>query len=126
MVFVVFSLARGKYFGLIPAVVVGVGLYIIEKRITHGQKDKLSNYLKVDSFSIFIRTVNAVFSLICFIIIFETHTGIYAGIDSFLFTRTFYFASCDPLPPAKSKVRKALEKLRELFSPTPEPIPQES
>ena len=38
-----------------------------------------------------------------------------------------YFANCDPLPPAKSKVRKWLEKLsqkiKEFFSPAPEQAP---
>ena len=40
-----------------------------------------------------------------------------------------YFLCCDPLPPAKSKVRLLLEKLvaktKEVFSPSPMPAPKE-
>lgn len=38
-----------------------------------------------------------------------------------------YFIACDPLPPAKSKIRQWLEKLAEaakgIFEPIPEPVP---
>ena len=37
-----------------------------------------------------------------------------------------YFMACNPLPPAKSRVRVLIEKIRESLIPHPEPIPQES
>lgn len=51
---------------------------------------------------------------------------IYAVIAIMVFSMA-YFTSCDPLPPAKSKVRQWLEKVvsaaKEALSPTPQPQP---
>ncbi len=49
----------------------------------------------------------------------------YSGL-LFLYVCYLYFLSCDPLPPAKSKVRALIEKIRESLRPAPIPAPQES
>lgn len=58
-----------------------------------------------------------------FLLIF---TGIFGNIFLWILL-LYYFSACDPLPPAKSKVRQWLEKVvsaaKEALSPTPQPQP---
>lgn len=100
--------------------------YIYEKKVfefsLHGLANPFRSYLRLRRFIIFLtgnltmaffpmQNVSFVLSLEAWLLALIVH---------------LYFLSCDPLPPAKSKVRAFIEKIRESLSPTEIPTPQES
>ena len=106
---------------------------LTERTIKNAFSHGLGNFLKLQSEYRFLYIFgDFIISILCWIfsdIIIE-RTAIFAwlGISgSCMFPLWLYFVSCDPLPPAKSRVREWLESVaksaKEFLAPMPAPIP---
>ena len=103
-----------------------LGTYICEKIVFEFSLQGLANpfkfYLRLRRF-IYLLAGNLLMALFPMSDVFST-----LGFEAWILILIvhFYFLSCDPLPPGKSKVRALIEKIRESLSPQPEPVSQES
>ena len=106
---------------------------VVERAVKDASSRGLSNPLKLRSEYRFLYIFGAfLVSLLCWVFsnIATERTASFAWLGilgSLMFPLWLYFVSCDPLPPAKSRVREWLESVaksaKEFLAPTPEPIP---
>lgn len=75
----------------------------------------------------FLSMISTVFELIKSVDVMHFFLHLIYAIIAIALVSMVYFAACDPLPPAKSKVRQWLEKIvsaaKDAFSPAPQPQP---
>jgi len=121
------------YLSLVLAVVLGIPPFLVGFLIT----TKIEQIVKKEAasgFSNFLKTKGNtlrvpwlfIFAVLSFIDIGRARYSFWMSGWETVLISLMYFMSCDPMTPTKSKVRKALEKLRERFSPAPQTAPQES
>ena len=103
-----------------------------ERVVLSTQEKSLSNPFKVLDYDC--RAIVLFIILLCFFIMainligyFLFYFGAMLAFLMFLQGLLYYFSACDPLPPAKSKVKEWKEKfvnaVKGVFAPAPRPIP---
>lgn len=102
---------------------------VTERRVWEEMNAGLSNFLK--TIGLPLRMVMVLFFSLgttTISVLFQhgmINSLLFCGVQMLL-TSVMYLVSCDPLPSVKSRVRRALEKLREKLSFSRAPVPQES
>jgi hypothetical protein len=105
-----------------------IGIKEYEKRCHKNEMFRNENYNSRYICRVFGLMILVISAVGCFILSASTKTF---ALGAFLFSLSWclleYFASCTPLPPAKSKIRQWADAAKgflvEILSPAPEPIP---
>jgi len=112
--------------GLSISILYLLATYIYEKRVFEFSLQGLANpfkfHLRVRRLTIFL------VGNLCMALLQMSNAFLVLCLEVWilLIIANFYFCSCDPIPPGKSKVRALIEKIRESLSPQSEPVSQES